>query len=50
MCQELLQIDRSRSQILFGAYAESTAFWPGFRDFGLVSGKNIDILNIPIEI
>ena len=44
MCQELTQIDRNQSQILFWAYAESNEFWLGLRD--LVSNKNIDILNM----
>ena len=36
--------------MLLGAYPESTAFRLGFRDSGLVSDKNIDILIIPSEI
>ena len=50
MCLELPQIYRSRSQILAWVYAESTAFWLGFRDFGLVADTNINILNMPSGI
>ena len=50
MCLELPQSYRTRSQILASAYAESTAFWLGFRDFGLVADKSIDILNMPSGI
>ena len=44
MFQELPQIDRSRSQILFSAYVGALRF--GLVYVILVSDKNIDIFNI----